>query len=64
MRATQVLHERSPAATGSSTHGSCVFFVYPDLWLFYLGKHCFSCIILRFSSRSSLTGLDYALLGK
>lgn len=63
-RATMVLHEKSPAATGSSTYGSCVFFVYPDLWLFYLVKHHFSCNILRFLGRSSLTDLDYALLGK
>lgn len=31
--ATTVLHEKSPAATGSPTYGSCVFFVYPVLWL-------------------------------
>lgn len=63
MRRTKVLHERGPAATGSSTYGSCVFFVYPDLCLFYLGKHNFG-LIISCLSRISFTDLDYELLGK
>lgn len=63
IRETKVLHESFPVATGSPTYGSCVFFVYPDLWLFYGGKNLFCSYIFSTSSDTFLD-LDYALLGK
>lgn len=53
----------SPAATGSSAYGSCVFFVYPVLRLFLLIKAPLQ-LGIYVSSRRLSAGSEYAWLGK
>lgn len=50
----------SPAATGSSAYGSCVFFVYPV----FIYKNTALLLEIYVSPRSLFTDWEYAWLGK